>query len=267
MRRTAAVLLLLSAGGLLTACGGSGRAAATGGQVSATTSADITAAADSSSTSPNGPADASSSPTKAQALAFARAVNLRRADVPGFKVVSEHEHETAAEKRLEHAMLRCVGVGALGSGHGLAEVSSPSFERETNAMDESVQSEVSVAWTSQQATKELAVIRSNHARTCVSHYSDLLLKSQKYHGATFSPVSIAQGTPPAAGATGSFGWRITTSITYHKVTIPLSMDILGFVYGPAEVSLFTSSVPQPFPAATEEQLFSLLLSRAKTYGL
>lgn len=266
MPRAVAILLLLFVAGLLAGCGGSSQTTAAG-QTPATTSADITAVTDHSGTESGRSAGANSSPTKAQAIAFAHAVNLRLPDVPGFKVASEHEHETAAEKRLEHEMLRCVGVGALGSGHGLAEVSSPSFERETNAFDESVQSEVSVVRTSQQAARELAIIRSDHARMCVSHYFDLLLESQKYHGAIFSPVSIAHGTPPAAGTTGGFGWRITTSITYHKVTIPLSMDILGFVYGPAEVSLFTSGVPRPLPTGTEEHLFSLLLSRAKAQGL
>jgi hypothetical protein len=41
------------------------------------------------------------------------------------------------------------------------------------------------------------------------------------------------------------------------------MDILGFVYGPARVTLFSSGALQPFPAAAEQRLFSLLLGRAK----
>jgi hypothetical protein len=45
------------------------------------------------------------------------------------------------------------------------------------------------------------------------------------------------------------------------------MDILGFVYGPTEVSLLSFGVPEPFPAATEQHLFSLLLQRAKAHGI
>jgi hypothetical protein len=137
MRRAVVSLLLLAAGGLVAACGGNGHDASTGAQASGTTSADVAAEAHSSGGSAN-PSGADRSLTRAQAATFAHAVNLRLADVPGFKIVSEHEHETAAEKRLEHAMLRCVGVGTLGSRHALVEVSSPSFERETNALDEGV---------------------------------------------------------------------------------------------------------------------------------
>jgi len=257
MRRMIVILALLAAGGLLVACGsGSHPSPTTVAPVAATTRVDAVAAVKTSASR--------KSFTKAQAVAFARSVNLTAADVPGFKVSSEHEHETAAEKRLEHEMLRC--VGALGADHGIVEVSSKDFGRDTNMADESVQSEVSVARTPELAAKELAVIRSPHVRVCLSHYLDLLFKSQKYRGATFSPVSISQGTPPAPGATGSFAWRVTTTITLHSVTTPVYMDILGFVDGPAEVSLFTTGVPRPFPAATEERLFSLLLTRAKTHG-
>ncbi len=258
MRRMIVIFALLAAGALLVACGSGSHAPTTAvAPVAATTRADPVAAA--------GTSAASRSLTKGQAIAFAHAVNLTAADVPGFKVSSEHEHETAAEKRLEHEMLRC--VGALGAGHGIVEASSKDFERESNMADESVQSEVSVARTPELAAKELAAIRIPHVRVCLSHYLNLLLKSQKYRGATFSPVSISQGTRPAPGATGSFAWRITTTITLHSVTIPIYIEIFAFVEGPAEVSLFIAGVPQPFPAATEERLFSLLLTRAKTHGV
>ena len=258
MRRMIVILALPAAGGLLVACG-SGSLVPTTTVVRAVAGRSAHAAAVAETS-----AAASRLFTKAQAIAFAHAVNLTAADVPGFKVSSEHEHETAAEKRLEHEMLRC--VGALGSNsHGIVEMSSEEFERETNTGDESVQSEVSVARTPTLATRELAGIRGSHVRVCLSHYLNLLFKSHKYHGAAVSPVSISQGTPPAPGATGSFAWRITTTITLHSVTIPVYIDILGFVDGPAEVSLFTAGVSRPFPAATEERLFSLLLTRDKMH--
>jgi len=264
MRRTIVILALLAAGALLAACGSSSHAPTTTVvPAAATTRANAATAARTSASS--------RSFTKAQAIAFAHAVNLTAADVPGFKVHSEHEHETAAEKRLEHEMLRCVRAlgshyGILEGSHGLVEIGSKEFGREANTGEESVQSEVTVVRTPALAAKELAAMRSPQVRVCLSHYLDLLFKSHKYHGATVSPVSISQGTPPAPGATGSFAWRITTTIALHSVTIPIYIDIFGFVEGPAEVSLFTAGVPQPFPAAIEERLFSLLLTRAKTHG-
>jgi hypothetical protein len=82
--------------------------------------------------------------TKKQAIAFARAVNLTAADVPGF-AATRREHETGAERR-----------GA------------------------------------------------------------------------------------APGTTGSFAWRIELRFTLHGIQVPLYLDILGFVYGQAQVSLFST---------------------------
>jgi hypothetical protein len=192
-------------------------------------------------------------------------VNLTVLDAPGFHISKrEPEHESAADKRFEHEMLRCVQAASTKS---LLEANSKEFERESSAAVESVQSQVTVARTFTVAAKELAVIRSAHARACFSHYSDLLLKGKQYRGATFGPVSIAQGTPPAPGSTGSFAWRISVPIMLHGVRLPLYIDILGFIYGPSEISLFTEGFPAPVPAATEERLFSLLLKRAEAHKI
>jgi hypothetical protein len=260
MRPIIVILVFLVTGGLLVA-----RASSSDEPTTAVVRAAVMTSA-SGATATESSTAAGRLTTKAQAVAFAHAVNLTAADVPGFKISLSHAHETAAEKRLEHEMLRC--VGALGSNHGIVEMSSGEYERETSAVDESVQSEVSVARTPALAARELAAIRgaASHVRACLSHYLNLLFKSRRYDGATVSPVSITQGTPPAPGATGSFAWRIATTITLRRVAVPVHINILGFVDGPAEVSLFTAGVPQPFPPATEERLFSLLLARAKLHG-
>jgi hypothetical protein len=192
-------------------------------------------------------------------------VNLTAADTPGFTVAApEKEHATGAEKRLQREMVHC--AGALSSTEKLIEVSSKHFERGHGIPELGVSSEVTVARTTELAARELAAIRSERARTCVSHYFGELFRGKEFQGASISPVSIASGTPPAPGSTGSFGWRISVTITAHGVEISLSVDILGFVYGPAQVSLFSSGVPVPFPAAIQQRLFLLLLERAKAHG-
>jgi hypothetical protein len=47
--------------------------------------------------------------------------------------------------------------------------------------------------------------------------------------------------------------------------VHLYLDMLGFVDGPAQVTLFSSGVLRPFPAALQERLFTLLLVRAKAH--
>lgn len=80
-------------------------------------------------------------------------------------------------------------------------------------------------------------------------------------------VSISLGVPPSFGTTGSFAWRIAVTFSVRSIRLPFYLDVLGFVYGPAQVMLFSSGFPVPFPAAGQEHLFSLLVARAKAQGV
>jgi hypothetical protein len=258
IRRLAVTVALLGAGGALTACGSGGQAASATIARSAVTPPSASGAAHASAT-------IAKPPTKSEALAFARAVSLTAADVPGFKASAKnaHERETPAEKRLEGELKRCAGSPS--SQGQLAEVKSEEFGRETESAFQGVRSGVSVEQTPARAAQELATIRSARGRACMARYVDQLLKGQKFEGASVSPVSISSGSPSAPGTTGSFAWRIKTTVTYRGVRIPFSMDFVGFVYGPAEVMLFSFGMPQPLPAAMEERLFALLVERAKAH--
>jgi hypothetical protein len=201
--------------------------------------------------------------TSSRALAAARAVNLTAADVPGFTASSEKPGETPREKRSERELLRC--AGPLGSNAKLAEASSEDFELNRGILQLGVSSEVSVAATPALASQTLAAIRSAHVRGCFARYLDALLKGHRNAGAAVGPVSIASGTPPAAGTAGGFGWRVTASLAIRGINASFYLDILGFVYGPATVTLFSTGVLEPFPAAAEQRLFGVLLHRAKAH--
>jgi hypothetical protein len=252
MRRMAAIAVLLATGGPLAGCGGHATTTTAHSGATKTTHAP-------------GAAHAGGTPTKAQAQAFARAVNLQAADVPGFNVSSEHEHEheTAAEKRLKPELRRCFGSAV--ETKGVVEAGSKKLERSAGIASESVSSEVTVAQTAALSAKELAAIHSGRLPACLAHYFEQLLKTQDLHGAGVGPVSTKQGSPPAPGMTGSFGLRFTATITLHGIRVPFYVDILGFVDGPAEVSLDTFGIPRPFPGTVEERLFSLLVERARAH--
>jgi hypothetical protein len=255
--RMSAIVLLMGIGVPLGACGTAGQSTVAASTRTAASTA--TATTVDPSKAPGAPANPL---TKSQAIAFARAVNLTAADVPGF-TAARREHETAAEKRGEQEVVRCAGT--LITNEKLVEIRSSKFKRGHEIPEVNVSSEVSVARTPALAKKELAAIRSPHARTCASRYLDRLFKGKEFRGASISPVSISSGTPPAPGATGSFAWRIEVRFTVHSIQIPLYFDILGFVYGPAQVSLFSTGFATPLPAATQQRLFSLLLQRAKAH--
>jgi hypothetical protein len=264
MRRMAAIAVLLATGGSFAGCGKGGVLTVTAPAHSAATA---TAPARHAGGTPTAPQTGGTpSKAKGQAQAFARAVNLKETDVPGFHVSSEHQHEpeTSAEKRLKPDLRRC--FGSLGETKALVESSSGKLERSAGLASQSVSSEVTVGQAALTA-KELQAIRGGHLPACLSHYFELLLKSQNLHGANVGPVTSKEGSPPARGMTGSFGLRFTATITLRGVRVPFYVDILGFADGPAEVSLSTFGLPQPFPATLEEQLFSLLVERARAHKL
>ncbi|HEY2282823.1 MAG TPA: hypothetical protein VGH60_04650 [Solirubrobacteraceae bacterium] len=262
MRRTAILLALVLAGSLLTACG---KGVYTGAPSTAPAGVTATQGA-------HAHAHRGGSPTQAQALAFAHAVNLTAADVPGFTPSHKPERESPAERRLQQQLRSCGGVAGAstlrGSRSTLAEASSPDFELERGVLALSVNSAVSVAHTSAQADAALRAIRSPRVRACFSRYLSELLKSQQHTpGETVLGVSIASGTPPASGTTGGFGWRVTARLAIRGIDISLYLDILGFVDGPAQVTLTSSGTVRPFPARAQEQLYSQLLTRARANRL
>ncbi len=246
MRRALILLVLAGCAALLAACGKSSYAARSTG-------------------SPAAPASAAKGAplTRARALAAARAVNLTAADLPGFTPSPRRATKTAQEQVYERELLRCLGPEA--SGAQLAEASSKQFELSHGILQLGVSSEVSVAATPAIATAKLAAIRSPRVRGCFARYFEGLLKSQRYAGAAIGPVSLASGTPPAQGTTGGFGWRVTATLDLHGASVSFYLDILGFVYGPATVTMFSTGALEPFPAAAQQHLFGLLLERAKAH--
>jgi hypothetical protein len=296
MRRSAILLLLVLAGVSIASCGkGSLTKTVVRPSASSTTPSNTATTPPSTSSTPTTPPPSSAppssstpstptpstpsqTPARERALAFAHAVNLTSDDVPGFTPSEKHSSSSAHQKRLERAMLACAGIGAgtgtgtgtgniVGSGKAVLEESSKDFELKHQILDFSVSSEVSVQASAAQALHGLAAIRSPHVRACFSHYLQLIFKGEQVKGATAGPVKIQAGTPPAPGTSGGFGWRVTATFTVHGVKLPIYLDFLGFVDGPAEVTLTSSGLLRPFPASVQQHLFSLLLSRAKGHKL
>jgi hypothetical protein len=275
MRRSAILLLLVLAGVAIASCGKASltRTVVRPSASSTTPSSTATTPPGTSSTPTTPPPSSTPStpsqpPARERALAFARAVNLTSNDVPGFVPSEKHSSSSAHQKRLERAMLQCAGVaGAAGKTKGVLEESSKNFELKHQILDFSVSSEVSVQASAAEALHGLAAIRSPHVRSCFSHYLQLIFKGEQLKGATAGPVKIQAGIPPAPGTSGGFGWRVTAIFTVRGVKLPIYLDFLGFVDGPAEVTLTSSGLLRPFPASVQQHLFSLLLSRAKAHKL
>jgi hypothetical protein len=282
MPRTPLLLLLvLVLGGIaLASCGKGGtstvtvRASAVGTGSTSGSGGSGDGSAGGSKGSPTTP-PAGKSPSREHALAFAQAVNLTPDDVPGFSARTKHDSDSVREKKLGRELAQCTGATGLssdeqsfaGEGKAVADESSKDFELKHGVIDFSVSSGVSVRSSAAGARKGLQAIRSAHVRKCFSHYLQLLFAGQHVQGATPGPVSIQSGTPPAPGTSGGFGWRITASFTIRGIKVPIYLDFLGFVDGPAEVTLLSSGLLRPFPAEIQQHLFATLLARANAHEL
>lgn len=278
MPRTPLLLLLALGAIALSSCGKGGTRTVTVRSTGAAQGSQGESTSTAPGEKPNPPsaeAPAAKSPTRERALAFARAVNLTTDDVPGFTAKAKHDSDSAREKKLGRELAQCTGAKSLsggesslpGEGKAIADESSKDFQLKHGVINFSVSSGVSVQSSAAGARKGLQAIRSAHVRKCFSHYLQLLFAGQHVKGATPGPVSIQAGTPPAPGTSGGFGWRITASFIIRGIKVPIYLDFLGFVDGPAEVTLLSSGLIRPFPAEIQQQLFSLLLSRAKEHKL
>jgi hypothetical protein len=247
LRHTAAILVLIAAGAVLAACG---KSAHFGGEKHGGAT--------------NGGSAAGRPLTRARARTLAAALNLQASDLPGFRVSTERQRKTGSEVGREHKLLRCMGGRT--RSDALAEVSSKSFERQADVVHVSVSSAVTIVPTPAQAEAELKAIRGEHTRACLTRFMGELLSSETHGGASARLVSISKATPSAPGTSGTFAWRIVGELTLRGLRVPFYIELVGFSQGQDEVELFSFGLPVPFPAAAEQELFELLVGRAKAGG-
>ncbi len=195
--------------------------------------------------------------SKAQALAYAHAVNLRAADVPGTQASGiEREHPRDGQ------LARCIAFAHPGN---IAEIRSPSFESKEPGEYLGVASEVNVLPSSAAAARVVAAFHTHRAQTCIERIVEHSLSKLNTNRVQPGKPSSTWTFANIPGTEGSYAARIVMPISSVRTGISTSyyIDVLGFASGPAVVELLVASIPQPYSSASEEQLFSLLLSRAK----
>jgi hypothetical protein len=199
-------------------------------------------------------------PTKAEARAVARAVNLVAADLPGF--TGSRAHSTPAARRFAAMLTRCAG-GTL-PGEALVNLDSPDFARMSagSFVQQDVSSNVTVVRSPRLAAQDLAAVRSTRGKGCLAKAVGQLLRGIAAPGVRFGRIVVSSASQPAPGASGSYALRVKVTADASGVRIPFYIDGRGFTLGRAEVALTALGILQPFPAADEQRLFSLLLERA-----
>lgn len=219
---------------------------------------------------------------KVRASDYARAVNLHASDVPYFEPVPDDEEEDEGEsRRRDRELERCVGVGDVGDP--LTEVKSAAYGTQSPGELLQVSSEVEVVADAEEAARQLRLLRSRRAERCLQRIYVSALEEEDSSTAEVSNASLSHLPFPSAGISGGFAIRFSASVTVYgsnselsayrpgsqdevaqaaKSTVKVYVDILGFVVGPAEVTLSATGAPAPVNRNLESSLLGVLHERA-----
>jgi hypothetical protein len=230
------LLILAAAGTAIAGCGGGGSATA-----------------------------ANATPTKAQAVAFAHDVNLRAADLPAMGATKpEGPKEPSPGDR---ALYRC--FGGSDPSRLVAAVGSAQFQASVEGQLEMLKSTVEVQPSATVATANLAAIRGPKGLQCLKRFLPRTFTG-KSGAARYGSVDVAPLTVSFPGIAESYGVAVTTTVSGGRLgarRLPVSVDEVEFVSGPAEIGLIAVGIPQAVPPAALERLLGTLYSRAKAHQL
>ncbi|MGA3361662.1 MAG: hypothetical protein ABSD82_06495 [Solirubrobacteraceae bacterium] len=200
--------------------------------------------------------------TRADALAVATAISVRHGDVP--KLKPQSNPMTAQETAQSAQLTAC--VGGVPESEALADTQSPNFVNRSGTSG-TLSSGTEILPSIALVAKDFDAITGPHGLPCLLKQlrQELVGKPPKgetvtAHGARLAPI--------VAGADRTFAYRVTVIITVTRKTttliLPLYVDLIGFTYGQAEVSLTVEAVGAKPSASLERRLAAVLVARARS---
>jgi hypothetical protein len=203
--------------------------------------------------------------TRAQALAFARAVNLKTADIPEGSI--DHKNKAHSDPLEQQELSRCESAARWRTK--LIEASSPRFTRGKELEREEISSSVTVLGGGARTAPELSRLESSHVRDCIARVLTKRFAEKSIGEAHWGRFALSRLPVQAPGADGTIGIRASTTLnfSFSEISVPIYVDVLGFSAGPVAVGLVAVSATQPVPAATEQRLLILLLERTNAHPL
>ncbi len=195
-----------------------------------------------------------SSPS-ATATLLGSAINLRAADLPGFTVENASRSPTLSGGMVTGAK-KCLPAALAHTHPGVA--TSPFFSSGRQV----VLSTVIVQPSRALASLYLATARNRQVQRCTGLSGGITATNPGSPPVTVHVTGFADLPFAARGSDGTAGFREDMTITLGGVTLQMTADSRNFAVGRVVVSLFTYGIGQAFPAATEQRLTSVLLTRA-----
>jgi hypothetical protein len=209
--------------------------------------------------------------TKAQAVAYAHAVNLQPGDLPRF---TSNGSETEAPKPGQLALEETRCSGEVNPTHRIAQIESTEFTAEIKrAFYGKIMKSTVEIW----PTPALVAVNNNpsrksRARVCFVRFLEALHKrtNQERKGRMqIGPFTITTVLNPLPGVSHSFLTTIneTRLLRTGAIRAHIYRDIFWFTTGPAEIELEAIGFGHPVPTSTEAQALQILVSRATTHAI
>jgi hypothetical protein len=245
LRTIATMLVLAVTAMVLVGCGGSSSASSTG----------------------------ESAPLSLRAVAYANAVNLRAADVPGLAALRLR----VKTPKTRHGWLDPVEGCDGGGGQKVTGITSPNFFASldhggllTLLPLEVVQSTVFPAVSPATASRALQAAVSARGRACFKQFFDSA-ESQggdRSREPVFTQIEVSAFPSPLRNVR-VYGLRTTAKSDFGttKGRSDYYEDFFAFIVGSTVITLNATADPHPVPAATERRLLALLYGRAKAHKL
>jgi len=203
-----------------------------------------------------------STPTAKQAQRIVSAISLRASDLRAY---AQSPDPITKQELAQNSTLRAC-YGGLPLHDDLAYAQSPKFEASA-APYTTIGSSAAVLPNAKLPLEDLAAARRSKALVCESADVASSLHGELAAGQSLVSTKAAFIASPLASSIGAFAVRVTFVIRVTKgkqsQQVPSYADLIGFVYGQAEVSLSLITTGATPSTALEKTLAATLLARAK----
>lgn len=199
--------------------------------------------------------------TRAQAKAVAAAISLHHSDLSTLN--QQSNPITAQELRSNAELTACVdGVPA---SEAYAQQQSPDFTNASGSI--TIDSTAEILPTASLAARDLAAITGSRGLPCLERELKAQLQSGAAKGDSVT-VTGARLPYPNGSTDGAFMLRFTIALRVKQgsghTSVSLYADVIGFIYGQAEVALDVLTTGTKPSNSLEQRLESDLVTRAKS---
>ena len=193
--------------------------------------------------------------TRAQAKAVAAAISLHHSDLSTLN--QQSNPITAQELRSNAELTACVdGVPA---SEAYAQQQSPDFTNASGSI--TIDSTAEILPTASLAARDLAAITGSRGLPCLERELKAQLQSGAAKGDSVT-VTGARLPYPNGSTDGAFMLRVKQGSGHTSVS--LYADVIGFIYGQAEVAFDVLTTGTKPSNSLEQRLESDLVTRAKS---